>query len=209
MYGAFSILAVIAKRQKTGRGAHIDCSMLGSLLGISALQTSEYFGTGEAQGALGSAHPRNAPYQAFRGIDAYFAIAAGNDKLWAQVCEAVGMPELVADSRFETQPSRARNQAELAGILQRVFEGRTATDWISEMDRRGVPCAPINTFPDVLADPHVEHMGLVRPLRLPNGVETKTVTFPVRIAGADCGIFAAPPELGAHTEDVFEEWLGD
>jgi crotonobetainyl-CoA:carnitine CoA-transferase CaiB-like acyl-CoA transferase len=207
LYGSFSILAVIVARQRTGRGAHIDCSMLGSLLGISALQTSEYFGTGRSQGALGSAHPRNAPYQAFRGSDAHFAIAAGNDKLWAQVCEATGLPELVTDPRFETQLSRAQNQAELAAILQQVFEGRTAEYWIEEMDRRGVPSAPINTFPDVLSDPHVAHMGLVQALRLPNGVETKTVTFPVKVTGRDFGIFSAPPELGAHNEAVFEEWL--
>jgi crotonobetainyl-CoA:carnitine CoA-transferase CaiB-like acyl-CoA transferase len=207
LYGAFSILAVIVARQRSGRGAYVDCSMLGSLLGMSALQTSEYFGTGAAQTALGSAHPRNAPYQAFRGSDTHFAIAAGNDKLWREVCHAVALPELVADPRFETRLSRARNQKELAAILQKVFEAKPVRHWLSEMDERGVPCAPINTFPEVVSDPHVAHMDVVQPLRLPNGVHTKTVTFPVKISGNDFKIVKAPPELGAHNDEVFDTWL--
>jgi len=114
---------------------------------------------------------------------------------------------LVADPRFETQLSRARNQKELAAILQKVFEAKPVRHWLSEMDERGVPCAPINTFPEVVSDPHVAHMDVVQPLRLPNGVHTKTVTFPVKISGNDFKIVKAPPELGAHNDEVFDTWL--
>ena len=76
---------------------------LGGVLGISALQTSEYYGKGEAPKRLGTAHPRNAPYQAFQGFDKPFIIAAGNDKLWYQVCEAADLTELFDDTRFVTQ----------------------------------------------------------------------------------------------------------
>jgi crotonobetainyl-CoA:carnitine CoA-transferase CaiB-like acyl-CoA transferase len=74
------------------------------------------------------------------------------------------------------------------------------------MDRRGVPCAPINSYPEILSDPHVTHMGLVRPLALPNGVETRTVGFPVAISGWEYEIYRSPPELGAHTQEVMAEW---
>lgn len=209
LYGAFSILAVIIDRQKSGRGAFIDCTMLGSLIGVAALQTSEYFGTGKAQKARGSAHPRNAPYQAFRGSDTYFAIAAGNDKLWNEVCEAVGLPDLVDDPLFTTQTLRAKNQQELFTILQPIFEHHKASYWLEEMDRRGVPCAPINTYPELFEDPHVRHMDLVRTLTLPNGVETKTVTFPIKISGQNFDIYAPPPTIGEHNEAVMTEWLGE
>jgi crotonobetainyl-CoA:carnitine CoA-transferase CaiB-like acyl-CoA transferase len=208
LYGAFCILSAILQCRQSGRGAYIDCSMLGSLLGTAALQTSEYFGTGLAPQRLGTAHPRNAPYQAFRGSDKHFVIAAGNDKLWGEVCDAVGLPDMAGDPRFVTQVLRAKNQGEIAAILQPIFETRGADHWLEELDRRGVPCSPINNYPEILDDPQVNHMGLVTELRLPNGVSTKTVGFPASISGYRFGVYAEPPELGAHNEEVFEDWLG-
>lgn len=209
LYAAYTVTAAVLQVRQTGRGACIDCSMLGSLLGVAALQTSEYFGTGRPGRRLASAHPRNAPYQAFRAKDDYFVIAAGNDGLWRQVAEAVDLPELTQDHRFRTQPDRANNQDVLAEILEQRFASRTAQEWLEEMDRRGVPCAPINTYGDVLADPQVEAAGLVLPLHLPNGVETKTTAFPVKVSGFEFAIRREPPALGAHSDEVAAEWLDE
>jgi succinate--hydroxymethylglutarate CoA-transferase len=208
LYGAFCITAAILQARETGRGAFIDCSMLAGLLGIAALQTSEYFGTGKAPRRLGSAHPRAAPYQGFQASDAPFMIAAGNDKLWHDVCEAVGMPRLKTDPRFATNALRAKNQQALEKILQSVFSGRTKAEWLAEFDRRGVPCAPINTYPEILNDPHVRAIGLVRDMTLPNGKRTKTVAFPMKISGYEFSVYRNPPRLGEHNEEVFAEWLG-
>jgi succinate--hydroxymethylglutarate CoA-transferase len=208
LYAGYSILAMLRQAESTGVGAYIDCSMLGSLLGISALQTSEYFGNGTAPQRLGSAHPRNAPYQAFEAADTHFVIAAGNDKLWHEVCAAVGMEDLKTDVRFLTQADRARNQTALVAILAPVFKTRSARDWVDEMDRRSVPCGPINDFAEILADPHIAHMGLVRPLSLPNGSTTKTVGFPMAISGLSLNNPAPPPALGADNAAVVAEWLG-
>ena len=123
------------------------------------------------------------------------------------MAEAVGLPDLPTDPRFRTQLDRALNQKALAEILEEKFKARTAKEWLSEMDRRGVPCAPINTYAEILNDPHVRSMGLVRPLSLPNGVETSTTAFPVAISGYEFEIRRPPPELGAHTDEVRSEWL--
>ena len=207
LYAAYTILAKILQARETGQGGHIDCSMLGSLIGVAALQTSEYFGTGRTPRPLGSAHPRNAPYQAFRASDDYFIIAAGNDRLWAEVASAVAMPELAKDPRFTSQNLRAENQAEIEALLQPEFEKQSAAYWLDEMDKRGVPCSPINTYPEVLESEQVKHMGLVRPLELPNQVSTRTTAFPVAMSGYAFDVFRSPPALGAHTEQVFEDWL--
>lgn len=209
LYGAYAITAALMQARQTGQGAYIDCSMLGALIGVAALQTSEYFGTGRPGRRLASAHPRNAPYQAYRAKDDYFIIAAGNDALWAQVAEAVGLPELVDDPRFRTQPDRADNQDALAEILEQRFASRSAREWLEEMDRRGVPSAPINSYGEILSDPQVEAMGLVVPLRLPNGVETKTTAFPVKISGFEFALRSGPPVLGAHNDEVAAEWLAE
>ena len=190
LYAAYTILARLMQARETGRGAHIDCSMVGSLIGVAALQTSEFFGTGRTPQALGSAHP-------------------GNDRLWAEVAEAVGMPELARDPRFATQNLRAANQDALLDLLQPAFEKRPAAHWLEEMDRRGVPCAPINSYPEVFEDEHIAAMGIVRPLDLPNGVRTRTTAFPVAMSGYEFEVYRAPPALGADTEDVAADWLGD
>ena len=207
LYAAYTITASVMKARETGQGTYIDCSMLGSLIGVAALQTSEYFGSGKAPRAMGSAHPRNAPYQAFKASDEYFVIAAGNDRLWQQVCEAVAMPGLFRDERFATQALRAERQTELLALLAPIFAMRGAADWLDEMNRRGVPCAPINDYPQILDDPQVQAMELVRPLRLPNGVQTRTTAFPVAMSGYRFEVVREPPVLGADTQSVFEDWL--
>ncbi|HEX3170327.1 MAG TPA: CaiB/BaiF CoA-transferase family protein [Burkholderiales bacterium] len=207
LYGAFCVTAAILQAKQTGRGAFIDCSMLAGLLGIAALQTSEYFGTGKTPRRLGSAHPRSAPYQGYQASDAPFMIAAGNDKLWIDVCEAVGVPELKDDPRFATNTLRAKNQQALEQILQPVFSTRTKAEWLAEFDRRGVPCAPINTYPEILNDPHVQFNQLVRDMTLPNGKQTKTVAFPMKISGYEFSVYRHPPELGEHNDEVYAEWL--
>ena len=208
LYAAYTITSLLLRARQTGEGGYIDCSMLGSLIGVAALQTSEYFGTGKPGRRIGSAHPRNAPYQAYLASDDYFIIAAGNDALWREVAEAVGKPELATDARFKSQADRARNQTELAQILEPEFAKRTSGQWLVEMDRRGVPCSPINSYPEVFADQHVQSMRLVRPLHLPNGVETQTTAFPLTITGYEFDIARPPPDLGVHTETVETEWLG-
>jgi succinate---hydroxymethylglutarate CoA-transferase len=126
LYAGYTILAQLLQARQSGQGAYIDCSMLGSLIGVAALQTSEYFGTDKAPRPLGSAHPRNAPYRAFRANDEHFVIAAGNDRLWAEVAQALGRPELIDDPRFASQNERAKNQDAMFNLLQPEFEKQSA-----------------------------------------------------------------------------------
>ena len=207
LYAGYTVMAKLLQVRQTGKGGYIDCSMLGSLIGVAALQTSEYFGNGNVPQALGSAHPRNAPYRAFLASDDYFIIAAGNDRLWSEVAEAVGLPELAKDERFLTQQLRAVNQDAMLELLQPVFITQSVSYWLAEMDRRGVPCSPINNYPEILCDEHVDHLQLVQPLRLPNGVETRTTAYPVAMQDYKFEIYREPPELGAHNDEIGSEWL--
>ena len=205
LYAAFSISAALRRVLVDGRGEHIDISMLGSTLAIAALQTSEFFGTGKDPRKLGSAHPRNAPYQAFKAKDKYFAMAAGNDRLWASVCESVGKPQLEKDPRFVSTSQRTLNQVELKDILEAVFAHKSASDWIAIFSEMGVPCGPINSYSEVLSDPQVEHMKWVRDLTLPSGAKTKTFISPIILSGKNIEVRRAPPKLGEHNDVVLAE----
>ncbi|KGD89309.1 carnitine dehydratase [Achromobacter sp. RTa] len=202
LYGAFAIASALRAAQASGQGTHIDVPMLGATLGIAALQTSEFFGSGRDPVKLGSAHPRNAPYQAFRCKGGYFGMAAGNQALWKSVCATVGREDLLSDSRFTDTISRARNQTALREILEAIFEAEDAQAWLSRFRAAGVPCAPINTYSEVLADPQVEHMGWVQPVELPNGVRTRTFGLPVRFDGETTALRRRPPALGEHNDEV-------
>ena len=202
LYGAFAITAALHERTTTGKGQYIDLSMLGASLAIAALQTSEYFGTGNDPRKLGSAHPRNAPYQAFQAKDGYFGMAAGNNGLWASVCRVVELPELENDERYLNPTLRAANQEPLKVTLEAVFTTKDVNHWLTVFAEAGVPCSQINTYSEALSDPQVEHMGWVQDLTLANGVKTKTFGSPVRINGESIKVENRPPELGEHTEEV-------
>ncbi|WP_293029268.1 CoA transferase [Pandoraea sp.] len=200
LYAAFAVVSALRGVAGSGQGTHIDVPMLGATLAIAALQTSEYFGTGKDPAKLGSAHPRNAPYQAFKARDTYFGMAAGNDALWRAVCQVIGRPELAGDARFASTTLRARHQAELRALLEDIFADADAALWLERFRAAGVPCAPINTYSEVLADVQVEHMGWVQPLTLPNGVATRTFGSPIRFSGQTPAIRLRPPALGEHNE---------
>ena len=203
LYAAFTIVSVLRRVAGGGAGAHIDASMLGCSLGMAALQTSEFFGTGRDPKKLGSAHPRNAPYQAFKAGDGYFVIAAGNNKLWESVTEVVGRPDLLADARFATTQLRAANQVALKDLLEVEFAKKSVDHWLAAFEKAGVPQGRINSYSQILADPQVQHMGWIEEMELPSGVKTRTFGSPVRISGTDLAKRRDPPALGADTESVF------
>jgi crotonobetainyl-CoA:carnitine CoA-transferase CaiB-like acyl-CoA transferase len=202
LYGAFAVSAALAQVRAGGQGMHIDVPMLGTTLGIAALQTSEFFGTGRDPQPLGSAHPRNAPYQAYAASDRFFVVAAGNDKLWASVCQIVDRAGLVSDPRFATVRNRAQNQTALAEILGAIFATRAAAEWLGAFEGAGVPCSLINSYSEALSDPQVEASGWVQPLELPGGATTRTFASPLAFDGKRAPIRARPPLLDENRSEI-------
>jgi len=202
LYAAFGIVSALRRAQATGCGTHLDMPMLGATLGIAALQTSEFFGRGKDPSKLGSAHPRNAPYQAFRSRDGCFGMAAGNDALWKSVCDVLDRPDLLTDDRFKTPTLRATHQCALLEILEADFVRADTAIWLERFRKAGIPCAPINTYSEVLQDPQVQHMQWVQPLELPNGAMTRTVVSPMPLSGENPRVLRRPPALGEHNDEI-------
>jgi len=195
LYGAFTIASLLARVRGGGHGGQIDIPMFGTTLAVGALQTSEFFGTGRNPVKLGSAHPRNAPYQAFRARDDWFVIAAGNNRLWASVCAVAQTPDLLDDPRFLTPALRAAHQVALKDLLERRFATRDAAEWLALFEAEGVPSAPINHYEQALEDKQATHLQLVQDLVLPSGRMTRTVACPVWLNGAPVPVSMALPQL--------------
>ena len=196
LYATTACLAALMKARATGVGSVVDISMLASSLGVAALQTSEWFGSGKLPKALGSAHPRNAPYQGFESADRPFVMAAGNDNLWQKVCAVVDLPALLQDPLFKTNSDRATNQATLKTQLEAVFITQPAAHWVAAFSEAGVPAVLINNYQEALEDEQTIAMNLVQPLTLGNGQETLTVGPTIRLDNKPLPIRRGPPELG-------------
>jgi crotonobetainyl-CoA:carnitine CoA-transferase CaiB-like acyl-CoA transferase len=202
LYGAMSICAQLRQVRETGLGVHIDVPMMGTSLAIAALQTSEYFGLGRDPVKLGSAHPRNAPYQAFRAQDDYLVMAAGTQSLWETVCKILNSESLLHDPRFASTALRAQNQIALKDMIEVILHANTAAHWIAAFSQAGVPCCPINAYSAVLADPQTVAMQWVQPLQMANGHRTQTVGTPLKFNGAAPAIARRPPRLGEHNAEI-------
>lgn len=207
LYAAYTIAALLPQVSESGVSSHIDCSMLDCLLGVSALQISEYWGTGRSPDRLGTAHPRNAPYQVFATADQPMAIAAGTPRLWEAVCAALGAPGLVTDPRFLGQVDRIRHQRELADAMEAILCRRPRAEWLAELESRGVPCGPVNTFADIIDDAHVVDGGLLDQIVLPGGARSPALRFPVRMSGRIAREATPPPTLTDEPlTDVVATW---
>ena len=204
---AFSILAARIGQAGNANAVHIDCSMLESLLAISALQTSEYWGTGQAPRRLGSAHPRNAPYQAFQAKDRTFVMAAGNESLWQATCEAIGRADLLDDPRFRNQAGRVTHMSELASLLNRTFVLNEAERWIEVLTAAGVPCSLVQNIPNALQMEQLAYRQFIRRIDLPGGGATEATVLPFHFNGSNALNLRRPPGLGEDTDAVMAEWL--
>ena len=202
LYAAFGIASALNAVRAGGDGRYIDVPMLGTTLGIAALQTSQFFGTGIDPERLGSAHPRNAPYQAFRCKGGHVVMAAGTDDLFRRACASAGLQAVANDPRFATTQLRAANQAELAVMFESAFAARTSEECLAILREAGVPSAPINRYSQAIDDPQVAHYGWVQPLVLPNGAVTRTFTDP--LTAGSC-VRRPPPSLGEHTDEILQE----
>src|SRR5947209_1306451 len=202
MYAATAVLAALAYRERSGRGQHIDLSLLDVQVAMLANQGENYLVTGKPPVRLGNAHPSIVPYRAFATADGHLVLAVGNDGQFARFCDVAGHPELAADPRYATNAERVNNRIELERVLAGILVTRPSSDWIAALEAATVPCGPINDLAQVFADPQVGH----RAMRTPG--EVPMIRSPLRLSATPTRDDVPPPALGAHTEEVLVRLLG-
>jgi crotonobetainyl-CoA:carnitine CoA-transferase CaiB-like acyl-CoA transferase len=193
------ILAALQERTRTGVGRHVEVSLLDSQVSILVNLASGWLSAGQEPGLRGNAHPSIAPYETLRTADRPLAVAVGTDRQFQRLAEGLDAPELAADPRFVTNVDRVRNRAELRVELEARLGLRDRAHWLRHLVAAGVPVAPVNTVPEVFADPVVRDRMLVEV----DGV--CQVRSPIRLDGAGLPVHSAPPELGEHTEDILRQ----
>lgn len=205
MYASNAIVAALYRRAQTGEGARIEVPLFESTLSWLANRGQEYLISGKDTGLIGNAHPSIVPYQTFNASDKPLVVAVGNNTQFANLCEAIGRPELADDERYATNPDRVANREDLVLILQEEFGKRSADEWTEEIRTAGVPCGPVNMLADVFKDEHLLGSGIMREVEHPVAGTLKMVGSPVLLDGERLPIRRPPPTLGQHTNEVKDE----
>jgi crotonobetainyl-CoA:carnitine CoA-transferase CaiB-like acyl-CoA transferase len=208
MYAAVAILAAVAQRERTGRGQVIDMALFDTVIAMLANMNMNYLTTGKAPRRAGNAHQNIVPYQVFAAADGDVVIAVGNDSQYAKFCEIAGRPDLAADPRFAKNADRVRNRGVLVPLLEVIVRSKPAAFWTERLEAAGVPCGPINTIAQALADPQAVARGVRIKLPHPSAGEVPLVGMPIRMSDSPPDYRRPPPLLGEHTEEVLRELLG-
>jgi glutaryl-CoA transferase len=203
-----AILAALQARIQTGKGQHLDISLFDSQIGMLANVASNYLISGNLPKRYGNAHANIVPYQSFQASDDWFVIAVGNDKQFERLCDVIGKSESARDSRFVTNSDRVEHRDELIALLKPIFLEKTASEWLSALERAGIPCGPTNTLDKVFAEPQVEARKMVIHMQHPEIGELRLVGSPLKFSETPVEYKLPPPRLGEHTEEVLKKSLG-
>ena len=205
LWVAIGILAMLAGREKTGRGSHLDFSMLDGQVSLLTLAAARYFALGEVPPRLGTEHPGRVPSATFRCKDGKFAHLSASDQHWEHLCRAL---KLNFDLDLSTNEMRVRHRDIVMLKLNEEISKIERARLLQMLDEVDVPIGPVNDVAEILSDPQVRARGLVGSFDYPGVGEFKALALPYKFLGWDNPEIGAPPALGGDTERVLAERLG-
>jgi len=201
MWAAIGALDALRRRDATGEGSLVDVSLLSTALDWVAGSIMNA-NAGNKREKIGSGFPGMVPYGAFPTSDGHVFISAGNQKLWRQLIEAMGVPELDDREGFGSNGDRSANRAEVEAAVREVTSRFGRDELSALLTKAGVPNAPIRPASELPDDPQVQAIGGIREIGHPKVPDFRTVALPIRVDGEHLPTPAAPPLLGADTRDV-------
>ncbi|MEL7138116.1 MAG: CoA transferase [Pseudomonadota bacterium] len=202
---AMGALAAVHRRRETGEGQRVDTSLFEAAITHTYWQSAIAFATEESPGPMGSAHPLNAPYQAFETADGWINIGAANQRNWERLVALIGAPGLAEDPRFLTNADRIANREVLAEALNAVLRGRTTAEWLAVMEEGGLPAGPVLSIREMQTDPQARARGMVTETEHPVAGPVETLGLPVTFHDTPGSVRRPAPRLGEHTAEVLAE----
>jgi crotonobetainyl-CoA:carnitine CoA-transferase CaiB-like acyl-CoA transferase len=203
---SMGILAAYTHRLKTGEGQWVETSLYEAALVQTYWQSTIALATGVAPRAMGSAHPLNAPYQAFEASDGWLVVGGANRKHWLLMLEALGATELASDPRFVNGSDRMAHLKELETVLSGYFRTRTRAHWLAALEEKGVPCGPVHDMLEALADPQTLAREMVVEVEHSTIGPVKTIGLPVKFSATPGKVRSGAPVYGEHTHEVLREY---
>ena len=206
MLAALGIVAAYVHRLRTGEGQLVDTSLLEAGVMQTFWQSAIFLGSGREIGALGSAHPLTAPYQAFRTRDGWITVGASNQANYVRLTQVLDAPELLDDPRFRDNATRMANLPALVELLTRRFERKPSADWLSALAAAGVPAGPVLTIAEMLEHPQVRARAMVVETQHPKAGATQAIGCPIKLSVTPASVLRPAPLYGQHTREVLLEF---
>lgn len=191
LYLSIGIVGALFKRSQGGGAVKVDVAMLDTQLALLEDALSAYLRLGEIPQPQGSRHPEIAPFQVYTARDGYLVIAAGNDRLFALLAQALERPDLLDNPDYKTNALRRTHVEQLEADMERTLHQRNTTDWLATLNKAGVPCGPVNSIADVARDPQIAARHMIVSIPDPVIGDLQVVGNPIKLSGV--------PERAAHT----------
>jgi CoA:oxalate CoA-transferase len=207
LYGVVAILSALRTRDATGAGTHLDIAMLDCQVALLEDALARYSTSGKIPGPLGTRHPSITPFQQFRAADDFFVIGVGNEAIWERFCDAIGLPELKRDPRFEANTLRTQNHSDLERLLAAHFRTMSRDHWLKSLSDAGVPSAPVNNLEHVSRNPHLAERNMILHAAHPDYAGLLVPGSPLKSPGDNALPDTRAPKLGEHTDAVLSRIL--
>ncbi|HEX6210491.1 MAG TPA: CoA transferase [Methylomirabilota bacterium] len=205
-YIAFgAICAALVQRFRTGRGAHVDVSLLASSVALLPDPSAHYFASGMAPRRVGNRNPNVTPAEAFKASDGFINVVILNPDQYEKFCRALGDEGLIGEPRFATNDARIANHPDFKARVEAALARRTVSEWVERLIGAGIAAGPIYEFDQVFEDAHLRHMGMVREVEQPGLGTVRMLGFPFAVGGSRPPVRRPAPRLGEHTREVLGE----
>jgi crotonobetainyl-CoA:carnitine CoA-transferase CaiB-like acyl-CoA transferase len=204
-WAALGVLAALLERERTGEGCVVDVSLYETAIGYVGYHLAGYLADGTIPSRDGTRFPMVAPYQVFATRDGELMVAGGNDRLFRAICSVLGLPELVDDARFRSNPDRVRNRDVLVALLEDRLRTEDTSTWHERLTAAGVPAAPVADVRDVAESPQSQALGILQPLEHARIEDLTLPALPVSFDRERALHPSAPPDVGEHSREIFRE----
>ncbi|MEM9705832.1 MAG: CoA transferase [Pseudomonadota bacterium] len=204
LYAVIGILAALQHRERTGLGQRVDTSLFEAAASFMTWPAAMHIAGAPPAKPMGTAHPLDAPYQAFEAADGWFIVGAANQSNWLRLLKAIDAEYLQDDPRFCDNPARVANLEALVAALTEIFKTQPKSVWTEKLEAAGVPTGPINSVADMLDDPHIRARGQVVTTTHPSIGEVETLATPITFSETPCHVQTHAPLLGEHSFEVLE-----
>jgi crotonobetainyl-CoA:carnitine CoA-transferase CaiB-like acyl-CoA transferase len=208
LYLAIGVLAALHDRDRSGEGRWVQTSLLEAMISMMDFQTARWTIDGEVPRQEGNHHPTMMPMGCFETADGHLNIAGPAGRLWTRFCQAIGLPDLVTDDRFDSAAKRHEHRGELNGLIADRLRTRTTSEWVETFAGAEVPAGPVYSIDETFDDPQVRHLDMIGSVDHTTLGPLALVRHPVSMTGPDGAgrtVRRATPEPGEHTAEILTE----